>query len=416
MKNFGKGKISEIITRLKIRGSYGLVGNDNIGQQRFFYLSNVTPQGGPGAVFGTNNSFSLKGTSIQAYPNPDVTWETSKKANLAAEITLFGNLNITAEIYHEYRYNILISRGYIPVTAGIENNALSNLKANLGTAYSKGLDLHIDYKQNISKNLWASVLGNLTVTSNRVGHLEEPAYKYAYRFQSGQPINQPFGYIGERLFVDDKEAANSPTQAFGGPLPIGGDIKYRDVNNDGIINQDDQVPIGLPTTPQIIYGFGFSLGYKGVDINAFFQGLARESFFINATSQDDRYNGQYGTAPFVNNAQVLKAYADSHWSEETQNLYAMWPRLSVTDINNNQQQSSWWLRDGSFMRLKSLEVGYTIPKNLLKKLYVENLRIYVNALNPITWSHFKLWDPEQAGQGFSYPIQKVYNIGINLNF
>jgi len=416
-EDFWKGKITNVITRLKIRGSYGLVGNDAIGQQRFFYLSNVVPQGGDGATFGTSNGFSLNGTNILAYPNPDVTWESSKKSNLAVEMTLFNKLNITAEIYHEYRYNILINRGYIPVTAGIENTASSNLKANLGTAYSKGLDLHVDYKQNITNDLWASVLGNLTVTANKAGHLEEPAYKYAYRFQSGQPINQPFGYIAERLFVDDKEAANSPTQAFGdNTLPKGGDIKYRDVNGDGIINQDDQVPIGLPTTPQIIYGFGFSLGYKGFDLNAFFQGLARESFFMNATSQDDRSKGEYGTAPFVNNAQVMQAYADSHWSEDNQNLYALWPRLSVTDIKNNQQQSTWWLRDGSFMRLKSLEMGYTLPKKVLKKLYVDNLRIYVNALNPITWSHFKLWDPEQAGQGFAYPIQKVYNIGINLNF
>src|SRR6185369_15645667 len=219
--------------------------------------------------------------------------------------------------------NIFQPRGYIPVTEGLE----STVKANLGTAYAKGLDLHADYKQTFSKDLWVSMLGNLTITSSRYGHVEEPEYRYKYRFQSGQQINQPFGYIAERLFVDDKEAINSPPQTFGGPQPQGGDIKYRDVNKDGIINQDDQVPIGLPTTPQIIYGFGFSVGYKSFDLNAFFQGLARESFFINATSEDDRYWGKYGTAPFVNNAQILKAYADDHWSEENQHLYALWPRL-----------------------------------------------------------------------------------------
>lgn len=407
------GNISTFLTRVKLRGSYGLVGNDNIDNIRFFYLSGVTPDAGGSAAFGTNNSFGLRGTVVQSYPNPDVTWETSRKSNLALELTIFKNLNIIAEIYHEYRYNILQPRGFIPVTDGLE----AQIKANVGTAYSKGLDLHVDYKQTISKNLWASVLGNLTATSSRYGHYEEPQYKYPYRSMSGQPINQPFGYIAERLFVDDKEAFNSPPQSVGPAVnqPQGGDIKYRDVNKDGIINQDDQVPIGLPTTPEIIYGFGFSVGYKSFDLNAFFQGLGRESFFINATSENDRYYGHYGTAPFVNNAQILKAYADNHWSEENQNLYALWPRLSTFDNINNAQQSTWWLRDGSFLRLKSLEIGYSLPRSVARRMYLENLRIYFNGLNLVTWSHFKLWDPEMAGQGFGYPIQKVFNVGINVN-
>jgi len=405
-ENFWKGGITNIITRLKLRGSYGVVGNDNIGSQRFFYLSGVTPDGGPSASFGTNNSVTMSGTSIQAYPNPDVTWETARKSNLAAELTLFKRLNITAEIYHEYRYNILIPRGYIPVTDGIENSALGNLQANLGTAYSKGLDLHIDYKQTFSRDWQASILANLTVTSNKVGHLEEPQYKVPYRFRSGQPINQAFGYIAERLFVDDKEAANSPPQLFGGTPPIGGDIKYRDVNGDGVITQDDQVPIGLPTTPQIIYGFGFSVIYRQFDLNAFFQGLARESFFIDPNA----------TAPFVGNAQLLAAYAGSHWSEENQNLYALWPRYNTQASYNNTQTSTWWLRDGSFMRLKSLEAGYSLPKKWARRLYLENCRLYFNGLNLLTFSHFRLWDPEQSGNGFAYPIQKVFNLGINLNF
>jgi len=414
-KLWQNSNISNIVTRLKLRGSYGLVGNDNIDRvenNRFFYLSSVTPHAGPGAYFGTRNNFTMNGPSIQNYPNPDATWETSHKSNLAVEFTLYKNFNVIAEYYWEFRKNIFQPRGYIPVTEGLE----STVKANLGTAYAKGLDLHMDYKQTFTKDIWISGLGNLTITSSRYGHVEEPQYKYAYRFQSGRPINQQFGYIAERLFVDDKEALNSPAPAFGGPLPQGGDIKYRDVNKDGIINQDDQVPIGLPTTPEIIYGFGISAGFKGFDINAFFQGLARESFFMNPTSQDDRWNGYYGTTPFVNNAQILKAYANNHWSEENQNLYALWPRLATYDIPNNQQQSSWWLRDGSFMRLKSLEIGYTLPKRLIRKAYMSNLRIYFNGLNLITWSHFSLWDPEMAGQGFGYPVQKVFNIGINANF
>lgn len=415
-EKFWGENISKVISRFKLRGSYGMVGNDNIGNQRFFYLSSVQPNGGPGAVFGTNNSISKNGTAIYAYPNPDVTWEKSKKSNIAAEITFFDKLNIVAEVYQENRYDILIRRGYIPITVGIEGSANSNLQSNLGTASSKGLDLNINYKQTINKNLWASVLGNLTWTSNKVGHWEEPEYRYGYRFYSGQPIGQPFGYIAERLFVDDKEAANSPIQQFGTTLPMGGDIKYRDINGDGIINQDDQVPIGLPSTPQVIYGFGFSVGYKMFDLSAFFQGSARSSFFMDPSSATDFGNNRFGTAPFVNNAQILQAYADDHWSEENQNLYALWPRLSVIDIPNNQQQSTWWLRDGTFLRLKSVEAGITMPRRWAKKVFMDDVRLYFSGMNLITFSKFKFWDVEQAGNGFAYPIQKVYNLGLKLNF
>lgn len=417
---FWKGKISKVVTRLKLRGSYGLVGNDNIGSQRFFYLSSVTPDNQGSAYrgnFGSNNGFSLFGTTIQAYPNPDVTWERSRKSNLAIEATFYGSLNITAEIYHEYRYDILINRGYIPVSVGIENTASSNLDANLGVATSQGLDLNVNYNHALSKDFRLEIMGNLTATTNKAVYLEEPQYQYSYEFHKGQPIGQPFGYIAERLFVDDKEATNSPPQAFGnGIRPQGGDIKYRDVNKDGIINGDDQVPIGLPQTPQIIYGFGFSLQYKKIDLSMFFQGLARESFFINPTSQIDVANGLYGTAPFVNNAQMLRAYADNHWSEANQNLYALYPRLSPIDVANNEQQSTWWMRDGGFMRLKSAEIGYSLPTRWVRKAYMQNARFYLNGLNLLTFSKFKMWDPEMAGQGFGYPIQRVVNIGLNLNF
>lgn len=421
-EKFWKGKVSKVLTRLKLRGSYGLVGNDNIGSQRFFYLSSVTPDNSSNsnpyhANFGSTNSFTMYGTTIQAYPNPDVTWERSRKSNLAIEATFYGSLNITAEIYHEYRYDILINRGYIPVSVGIENTASSNLDANLGVATSQGLDLNVNYNHALSKDFRLELMGNLTATTNKAVYLEEPQYQYSYEFHKGQPIGQPFGYIAERLFVDDKEATNSPPQAFGnGILPQGGDIKYRDVNKDGIINSDDQVPIGLPQTPQIIYGFGFSLQYKKIDLSMFFQGLARESFFINPTSQVDVGNGRYGTAPFVNNAQMLQAYANNHWSEANQNLYALYPRLSPIDVANNEQPSTWWMRDGGFMRLKSAEIGYSLPTRWVRKADMQNARFYLNGLNLLTFSKFKMWDPEMAGQGFGYPIQRVINIGLNINF
>ncbi|MGN7723071.1 SusC/RagA family TonB-linked outer membrane protein [Chitinophaga sp. 22620] len=418
-EDFWSGWIKNVITRLKLRGSIGLVGNDAIGDprtQRFFYLSNVAPNSGGSAYFGTNNSVTMKGTVIYAYPNPDVTWETSRKTNLAAEITFFDNLNVTAEVYRENRYNILIQRGYIPVTVGIENSALGNLRSNLGKALSEGIDLNLNYRKDFNSGLWASALGNLTLTRNKVIHLEEPEYPNPWSFRTGRMISQPFGYIAERLFVDDKEALNSPRQVFGDYLPMGGDIKYRDVNQDGVIDQDDQVPIGLPSTPQIIYGFGFSVGYKNFDLSAFFQGSARSSFFINPTATTNFDDGVFGTAPFAKDAQILEAYANDHWSEENQNLYALWPRLSTYEIPNNQQTSTWWLRDGSFLRLKSVEGGYTLPKKWSRPIHMNSMRIYFSGLNLFTFSKFKLWDPELAGNGFAYPIQKVYNLGLKFEF
>ncbi|GAA4307243.1 TonB-dependent receptor [Mucilaginibacter gynuensis] len=406
-------KTDFFINRLKIRASHGLVGNDAIGNQRFFYLSDVNLATGPNySQFGFNNQYERKGVYINSYANPNITWETSRQTNLAMEVTLIKNLNIIAEIYKNHRYDILRERN-IPTSEGLE----SSVSTNLGVVDSKGLDLSADYKQNFSNGLWASFRGNFTYSTNKYTYIEEPNYAESWRHFIGQPISRGYGYIAERLFVDDEEAKNSPTQIFGGngKLPQGGDIKYRDVNQDGKIDNLDLVFLGYPQTPEIVYGFGFSTGYKGFDLSAFFQGQSRVSFFVDPTR----------VSPFIpspdpyiyGNTQVLQAFADSHWSEENQDLYAQYPRLGVnsTVIANNLQPSSWWLRDASFIRLKSLEIGYTLPVNVSKRMKLTNCRIYFNGLNLYTWSPFKLWDPEQAGNGFAYPIQKVFNVGLNVN-
>jgi len=196
---------------------------------------------------------------------------------------------------------------------------------------------------------------------------------------------------------------------------MGGDIKYRDINNDGIISSLDRVPIGYPTEPEIIYGFGFSTGYKGFDFSCFFQGLARESFWIDATNTSPFIDTD-GTSSIVSKNSLLQVYADDYWSTTNRNIYALWPRLSDHIIQNNVQRNTWFMRDGSFLRLKSLEFGYTIPRSIIDRYMISNLRFYISGTNLLTFSKFDLWDPEMGGNGLGYPIQKVFNLGIQLSF
>ena len=274
----------------------------------------------------------------------------------------------------------------------------------------------MDYTQNFGKKLWITARGSFTYARGEFSKYEEPEYAEKYLSHVGQSIGQTWGYIAERLFIDEKDVENSPHQNFG--LYQAGDIKYRDVNGDGQITNLDRVPIGNPTTPEITYGGGISAGYKNFDFSIFMQGLARESFWIDpwATAPFVNYDGGNINGGRVGENALLQAYADNHWSEENRNIYALWPRLSVTPINNNNQTSTWFMRDGSFLRVKTLEAGYTLPKKLLDRYKITNFRVYLSGTNLFTFSKFKLWDPEMGGNGLDYPVQKVVNLGINLNF
>lgn len=393
----------DVVTNLRLRATYGIIGNDAIGapQDRFFYLSNVNMNEiGRGATFGRDYGEYSNGISISRYSNPEITWEISKKRNIALELGLFDRINIQAEYFKESRSNILMGRSSIPVTMGLSAGVL----ANVGEASGEGVDASLDYSQSFASGLWLSARGNFTYATSKYEVFEEPTYKEAYRTRIGSSIHQQYGFIAEKLFVDDYEAANSPRQNFG--EYGGGDVKYLDVNRDGQITGADMVPIGNPTIPEIVYGFGFSVGYKGVDFSSFFQGLSNESFWIDAGS----------TSPFQNQTQVLKTYADSYWSEENQDVYALWPRLSPGVNNNNNQRSTWFMRDGTFLRLKQVELGYTLPAHLAEKIKTSNVRLYVNGTNLLTFSRFKMWDVEMGGDGLGYPIQRVFNVGLNVNF
>ena len=400
------------VQKLKLRASYGLVGNDNIGDSnaRFLYLSEINMNnGGTGASFGYNEgAYKKDGIAINRYADPSIGWEVAKKMNFAVEMTFMDALNITAEYYKESRDHILQSRADIPNTMGLWKTP----NANLGKAKSHGVDLSLDYNKYFTNDTWLQLRGNFTYAANQYVEYEEVEYPGApWKSRVGNPIAQEYGYIAEGLFVDDEEVRNSPAQfgEYGA-----GDIKYRDVNRDGVISELDMVPIGYSKDPEIVYGFGASYGFKNFDISVFFQGLARESFWIDYGKVSPFFDNS-GTDARENN-QLAKFIADNHWSETNRNIYAVWPRLSDSSIDNNAKKSTWFMRDGSFLRLKQLEIGYTLPQRIIQKAGLKNLRVYFTGNNLFCFSKFKEWDVEQAGDGLKYPLQRIYNIGLNLTF
>lgn len=414
-EKFWDGSLKEIISKFKLKATYGLVGNDAIGsiQDRFFYLSSINMNSADRrAIFGTPSDYVVNGIEINRYANNDITWEIAKKSNLGLEMTLLKNLNIQVDVYEDKRKNILMTRASIPTTMGLDPDAIP--RANVGKASSRGVDFSMDMNFQPTTNWWVKGMANFTYAKSQYEQYEEPRYisliegkltELDNLTHVGKSLSQQWGFIAERLFVDERDVANSPLQSFG---PYGaGDIKYRDVNKDGTITDLDKVPIGFPTVPEIVYGFGFSTGYKNVDFSIFFQGLARRSFWIDAAA----------TSPFVGDQRLLlQAYADDHWSEENKDLYALWPRLSPTVVANNVEKSTWFMRNGALLRIKQAEVGYTLPRKMMNKLGLANARFYLSCNNIFTFSRFKEWDIEMGGNGLAYPIQRISNLGVNVSF
>jgi TonB-linked SusC/RagA family outer membrane protein len=400
--------IKDVITNFKIRSTYGLVGNDKIGNvdDRFFYLSNVNiGDGNYGAAFGEQFGYYKPGVYVSRYANDNIGWEQSKQINLGLDLELYKSLNFVVDIYKQNRSSILQTRTNIGSTMGLTAVPATNF----GEIESKGMDLSVTYNKQFNNNWYTQLRGNFTYATNKILVFDEINYpeEMAYRSRIGQNFNQPYGYIAERLFVDQNEVDNSPTQ-FGDYT--GGDIKYRDVNRDGQITESDMVPIGSPSAPEIVYGFGGTAGYKKFDFSIFFQGVARTSFFISPEN----------IAPFVLNGSyqnnLLNVVAEDHWSEDNRDLYAFWPRLSDTFVENNNKVSTWWMRNGAFLRLKTIEAGYNAPEEFTTKIGIKGLRVYLSANNIAVWSKFKLWDPEMGGSGLGYPIQSVYNLGLKADF
>ncbi|MFT3752134.1 MAG: SusC/RagA family TonB-linked outer membrane protein [Paludibacter sp.] len=323
--------LKKVISQLKLKATYGYVGNDAISDpnDRFFYMSSVNiNDGGKGYSFGSEFNNSYSGYSVSRYANADISWEIAEKTNYGLELGLFNNANIQIDYFTENRSNIYWPRNDVPATMGLT----AGISSNIGKARSHGIDGSVDYKVSVNKDLWIISRVNFTYATNELIEASEPPYMYPYLSKIGYPINQQWGLVAERLFVDELDVINSPWQYSKSDKPedlsySAGDIKYADINKDGKIDDDDKVAIGYPTVPEIVYGFGASSGYKDFDLSFFFQGSARSSFFINPAS----------ISPFVKERNALTIIANNHWSDENPDPNAFWPRLSVNAVANNEK-------------------------------------------------------------------------------
>ena len=384
--------LTKVISNLKIRASYGVVGNADIGSNRFPYLTKVD-LGGAGFVFGDQWQTSSNGATITTYGAEKVTWEIGKKYNVGFDLGLFNKLSLNVDFFREDRKDIFLRRNTIPAESGITGDLRPY--GNLGKVRNQGVDMSLDYNHAVRKDFMISAKGTFTYAKNQYMEIDEPDYEYAYMSQVGRPLNQYKGYIALGLFKDQEEIDNSPKQILTGVVQPG-DIKYADLNNDGKIDGNDQTYIGNPELPQISYGLGVSIQYKKWDASIFFQGVGKRSIML---SDIHPFGGEsYGVMQFV---------ADNHWTEANPNPEAMYPRLTNGKNNNNNPNSTYWLRDGSYIRLKNVELGYSY----------KFLRAYISGQNLLTFSKFKLWDPElYTSNGLKYPTQIMGSIGLQFTF
>jgi len=397
------------LNMFKLRYSWGKVGNDNMGRFPYLYTLDYTPN--IGYNWGSNlSSGIIPGIHYTQMASPNVTWEVARKTDFGFDFVAFDNkFSLTMDYFHEKRTGIFIQRMFLPDITGLESYPW----ANVGAVKSQGFDGNFQYKDHFGEINW-TVRGNITYSKNTILERDEENNVYAYQYGKGYRVNQQRGLIALGLFRDYDDIRNSPKQSWGTVQP--GDIKYKDVNGDGIVDDGDRVAIGATDTPSLIYGLGASVSWRGFDLNLHFQGAGKYTFLINSGAVNAFRDGRWGN--------ILQGITDNRWissdisgTKETENPNAPYPRLSYGYNLNNQQSSSFWLRNGRFLRLKNLDIGYTLPKPMVNAIHLESVRIYISGQNLITWSPFKLWDPEldSSQRGQIYPITRSLTAGIQIS-
>lgn len=397
------------INMFKIRYSYGKVGNDNLGA-RFPYLYTIAgvDRGYQWADLGYNKSYT--GLAYTSLANNNVTWEIATKHDLGIDLALFNDkFGLTVDYFNEYREGIYMTRNYVSYMVGLNGLAPT---ANVGKVSSEGFDGNFHFNQKLGE--WDLTLrGNITYSKNTIEDRDEENAYYKYQLQKGYRVNQARGLIAAGMFSDYEEIRNYPTQQFGEVMP--GDLKYKDVNGDGIVDGGDVVAIGATERPNLIYGVGLSARWKSFDFNVHFQGAGKSSYCIQGPSVYAFSQKEVGN--------ILPDLVDGRWidstisgTEATMNPNASYPRLSYGGNSNNYRASTFWLRNGSYLRLKTLEIGYNLPQKWVNKIYSKNIRLFFIGTNLLTFSEFKLWDPEMGSTtGAHYPLAKTFSFGFNIS-
>ena len=400
---------SEWLPFLKLRASWGKVGNDGIiDSPRFVHLQEIVSSS---SISQQPGQSSAAGWSVLNYANEDIQWEIAEQINLGLEAKLFkGILEFNLDAYQQIRHNILSYRLTIPAHVGIENSQLDNI----GKARSRGIDFSGKIQHAFSPDFWVILNGTFTYSKAVYKELDEASDKPEWQSKIGHELSQQVGFVDQGLFRDQAEVDNAPIQNGNyGP----GDIRYRDIDGNGVIDINDAVHIGFPETPRIIYGFNGFVNYKNWEFSFAFQGSGKRGFFINPASISPFYAGN-----------VLQAIADDHWTPENMKMHPFWPRLSTNSITYHNGEENWYnyetdyykstyfMRECRFLRCTALELAYNLPDNLKRKLKMQNVKFFVRANNPFIISNFDLWDVELGENGFNYPIQKTYAVGLNFSF
>lgn len=403
--------INHVLTKLKLRGSWGLVGNDDVGV-RFPYISTID---GTGEYYWgyDRNQFHRAGRREGNVANKNLKWETVAKTNLGLEIGLWNAVDFQVEVFKERRRDIFMRRTTMPASAGF----ILLPYANFGKVDNKGVEMSLNINKQLTKDFFISGIGTFTYASNKIIEQDEAQGVIGTnRQRSGHSVGQHFGLIDDGLFTEDdfidvekgilKEGI--PQHTFSPVRP--GDIKYVDVNNDGKIDALDYSPIGGTWDPKIVYGFGANMNYKDWDFAFFFQGNGKTDRIIGRSAYFLPGSGMGALGNMYENV-------DSRWTADNPQQNVFYPRLTAGQNENNQQSSTWWLKDMSMLRLKSIEVGYNIPKNAVRKMRLNGFRFYVRGTNLLTFSKFKLWDPEiDSTEGSRYPLVKSLSVGLSVNF
>ncbi|MGO1597478.1 MAG: SusC/RagA family TonB-linked outer membrane protein [Sphingobacterium sp.] len=400
--------IKDIFPHFKLRYSYGSSGNASLDNpdNRFLYLTQYE-QEDVSYQFGIPGSERFYSGYQEKLMRGEVTWETSYRHNLGVEFNMFNNdLQFIAELFMEDRKGILMRGLDIPYVSGYNSGNVPFL--NIGETTNKGIDLTLEYNKQMVDGFFMA-RGTMNYNSNNVIRDNLPPWAYPYLDREGHRISQRFGYIATGLFKTQQEIEHAATQA--GDVRVG-DIRFKDLNGDGIINSNDQTAIGFGDVPQLTYGLTLGGGYKGFDLSLFFQGVGMV---------DLNYSSGYAVTPFSNGATYgnMYEYVLDRWDPENPDKETLYPRLSTNEtVTTNYNTSSWWVKRADYLRLKQAEIGYSFTeKPFLDRLAINRLRLYVNGTNLFTISPWKFWDPEIGdGRGVVYPNTRVFNVGLRINF